>query len=105
MLAVKDRDLVVDGAFLGRNELMAGPRFTGLFFVSLLVLERGGPRAGEETCPLEQGVQGFPVLLVGESEVTEAGQLEPLRYLVRRYVSQLGLGGGREVVPYGSKLG
>ena len=71
---------------------MAGPRFTGLFFVPLLVLERGGPRAGEETCPLEQGIQGFPVLLVGESEVTEAGQLEPLRYLVRVNVSQLGSG-------------
>ena len=105
MLAVKDRDLVVDGAFLGRNELVAGPGFTGLFFVSLLVPERGGLGAGEETCPLEQGVQGFPVLLVGESEVTEAGQLEPLRCLVRGYMSQLGLGGGREGVPYGSELG
>ena len=77
MLAVKNRDLVVDGAFLGRNE----------------------------SCSLEQGVQGFPVLLVGESEVTEAGQLEPLRYLIRRYMTQLGFGGGRKGVPYGSELG
>ena len=75
--AVKGRDLVVDGAFLNRNE----------------------------SCPLEQGVQGSPVLLVGESEVTEAGQLEPLRYLIGRYMTQLGLGGGREGVPYGSELG
>ena len=77
MLVVKNRDLVVDGAFLGRNE----------------------------SCSLEQGVQGFPVLLVGESEVTEAGQLEPLRYLIRRYMTQLGFGGGQEGVPYGSELG
>ena len=105
MLAVKNRHLVVDGAFLGRNELMAGPGCPGLFFVSLLVLERGGLRAGEETCPMKQGVQGFPVLLVGESEITEAGQLKPLRYLIRRYMTQLGFGGGREGVPYGSELG
>ena len=75
--AVEGRDLVVDGAFLVRNE----------------------------SCPLEQGVQGSPVLLVSESEVTESGQLEALRYLVGRYVTQLGLGSGREGVPYGGELG
>ena len=74
---VEGRDLVVDGAFLVRNE----------------------------SCPLEQGVQGSPVLLVSESEVTESGQLEALRYLVGRHVAQLGLGSGREGMPYGGELG
>ena len=77
MRAVKGRDLVVDGAFLDRNE----------------------------SCPLEQGVQGSLVLLVDESEVTEASQLEALRYLIRRYMTQLGLGSGREGVPYRGELG
>ena len=76
MRAVKGRDLVVDGAFLDRHE----------------------------SCPLEQGVQGSPVLLVGESEVTESGQLEALRYLIGRYMTQLGLGSGREGAPYGGWL-
>ena len=76
MRVVKGRDLIVDGAFLGRNM----------------------------SCPLEQGVQGSPVLLVGESEVTESGQLEAFRYLIGRNVTQLGLGSGREGVPYGGEL-
>ena len=82
MLAVEGRDLAVDGPLLSGDELVAGLKFAGLFFVHLLVTERGGPRAGQEACPLKQGVQGSPVLLVGESEVAEAGQLEALRYLV-----------------------
>ena len=74
---VESRDLVVDGAF----------------FVS------------DESCPLEQGVQGSSVLLVSEGEVTEAGQLEALRYLVGGHVAQLGLGSCREGMPYGGQLG
>ena len=74
---VECRDLVVDGAFLVSNK----------------------------SCPLEQGVQGSPVLLVSDSEVAESGQLEALRYLVGRHVAQLGLGSGRESMPYGGELG
>ena len=74
---VECRDLVVDGAFLVSNK----------------------------SCPLEQGVQGPPVLLVSDSEVAESGQLEALRYLVGRHMAQLCLGSGRESMPYGGELG
>ena len=45
------------------------------------------------------------MLLVGESEFSEAGELEALRHLGWGNIAQFGLGGGGEGVPYRSEVG